>query len=626
MEFRLLGPLEVLSDDRSVLVGGGKRRSLLAILLVHPNEVVSAERLIDELWGELPPPTAAKSVQVYVSQLRKQLGSDVARANGGRLVTRSGGYELRVGPDELDVARFERAVAEGERALGGGEPALAATGLRAVLALWRGPALADFAYEPFAQGEIARLEELRLVAVEQRVDAELALGRHAGVVGELEALVGEHPLRERVRGQLMLALYRCERQAAALEIYRDGRNRMVEELGLEPGPALRGLQEKILDQSADLDAPATAAGMQRNGAEAESAVTVPAGAGRRRWRPTVMVIGGGAVLLAVSALAALSAGGSGSRSGGRATLELAPNSVAGVDARTGKPDFALPLPGRPTALRATGSTVWAATVDSASLTGVDARTRSILREVPLRMSPDAMAVGPRAGWVVNGRRGELVRITLGYADAAPPIRFRRGPPPRASGRITSVAAGAGGVWITDGSRRLVRVDPATRAVTAIAVGRPLDGVTVGAGAVWAISASRASVLRIDPRTNAVTDRVVLVTRPGESAPLPTRIVASPAAVWVLSRNTATVTRIDPQTRGVVAVIPIGVDRSPNEIAASGEAAWVANEDGTLSRIADEATSADSLWVGGAVREVAVTADRVWVATTALDQQLQGGRG
>src|SRR4051794_16104470 len=614
MEFRLLGPLEVLSGGRSVLVGGGKRRSLLGVLLVHSNEVVSAERLVDELWGERPPPTAAKSVQVYVSQLRKQLGPDVACANGGRLVTRSGGYELRVGPDELDVAVFERALAEGERALGGGEPAQAASGLRAALALWRGPALADFAYEPFAQGEIARLEELRLVAIEQRVDAELALGRHAGVVGELEALVGEHPLRERVRGQLMLALYRCERQAAALEVYRNGRNRMVEELGLEPGPALRGLQEKILDQSADLDAPA-AADIRGDGAVA----------GRRRRRPTVMVIGGGAVLLAVSALAALSAGGGGSRSGERATLELAPNSVAGVDARTGRPAFALPLPGRPTALRATGSTVWAATVDSASLTGVDARTRSILREVPLRMSPDAMAVGARTGWVVNGRRGELVRITLGYADAAPPIRFRRGPP-RPTARVTSVAAGAGGVWVTDGSPRLVRVDPATRAVTAIPVGRPLDGVTVGAGAVWAISASGASVLRIDPRTNAVTDRVVLVTRPGENAPLPTRIVASPAAVWVLSRNIATVTRIDPQTRGVAAVIPIGVDRSPNEIAATGEAAWVANEDGTLSRIADEATSADSLWVGGAVREVAVAADRVWVATTALDQQLQGGRG
>jgi hypothetical protein len=186
--------------------------------------------------------------------------------------------------------------------------------------------------------------------------------------------------------------------------------------------------------------------------------------------------------------------------------------------------------------------------------------------------------------------------------------------------------GASGVWITDGSERLARVDPATRAVTGIQVGVPLDGVAVGAGAVWVISARRASVLRIDPRTNTVTDRVALVARPGEGAPLPTRIAAGAGAVWVLSRNTATVTRIDPETRGVAAVIPIGVDRAPNEIAVSDRAAWVANEDGTLSRIDERATSADSLWVGGAVREVAVAAGRVWVATSALDQQLQGGRG
>jgi hypothetical protein len=411
-----------------------------------------------------------------------------------------------------------------------------------------------------------------------------------------------------------------------LEVYRDGRRRMVEELGLEPGPALRALQEKILDQSADLDATATAAGTRGDTPQAEPAVAGRAVAGRRRWRPAALVVAGGAVLLAVSALAALSAGGGGSRGGGRATLELAPNSVAGVDARSGRPAFALPLPGRPTALRATGRTVWAATVDSASLTGADARTRAILRQVPLPMRPDALAVGGRTGWVADGRRGELVRIILGYADAAPPIRFRRGPPPRSGAQTASVAVGAGGVWLTDGSRRLVRVDPATRSVRGIPADRPLDGVAVGAGAVWAISARRATVLRIDPGTNAVTDRVALVARAGESAPLPARIAASAGAVWVLSRNTATVTRIDPQSRGVTAVIPIGVDRSPNEIAASGQAAWVANEDGTLSRIDEGATSADSLWVGGAVREVAVAAGRVWVATSALDQQLQGGRG
>src|SRR3954452_11635394 len=189
MEFRLLGPLEVLSGGRSVLVGGGKRRSLLGVLLVHSNEVVSAERLIDELWGERPPPTAAKSVQVYVSQLRKELQPDTPGANGGLLVTRSNGYQLRVGPDDVDVARFERALADGEQGLRHGEPARAAGALREALGMWRGPALADFAYEPFAQAEIARLEELRLGALEQRLDADLTLGRHAQVVGELEALV-----------------------------------------------------------------------------------------------------------------------------------------------------------------------------------------------------------------------------------------------------------------------------------------------------------------------------------------------------------------------------------------------------------------------------------------------------
>ena len=192
MDFRLLGPLEVFDGARAVVIGGGKRRSLLALLLLHGNEVVSADRLIDELWGESPPPTAAKGLQVYVSQLRKELQNGADR-DGDVLVTRANGYVLQLGPDDVDVQRFERSVSAGERALAAGEPDRAAQRLRQGLAMWRGPPLADFTYEPFAQQEIARLDELRLVAIEQRVDADLALGRHAQVVGELEALVREHP-------------------------------------------------------------------------------------------------------------------------------------------------------------------------------------------------------------------------------------------------------------------------------------------------------------------------------------------------------------------------------------------------------------------------------------------------
>jgi DNA-binding SARP family transcriptional activator len=242
MDFRLLGPLEVAEHGHLLALGGAKQRALLAVLLLHANDVVPTERLIDELWGESPPATVAKSIQVYVSRLRKQLGD-------GRLVTRAPGYVLVVDASELDVARVERLVAEAA----GVDPEAAARKLREALALWRGPPLADLAYEPFARAPIARLEELRLVALEQRIDAELASGRHAELVGELEALVGEHALRERLRGQLMLALCRSGRQAEALEAYRQARRALVEELGIEPGRRLRELHEAILQQDPRLD-------------------------------------------------------------------------------------------------------------------------------------------------------------------------------------------------------------------------------------------------------------------------------------------------------------------------------------------------------------------------------------
>jgi predicted ATPase/DNA-binding SARP family transcriptional activator len=242
VEFRLLGPLEAGEQDHPIALGGGKQRSLFAYLLLHANEVVSTERLIDELWGESPPATVNKSVQVYVSRLRKQLGD-------GRLVTRAPGYMLRLDPSESDLGRFERLMVEAGRA----GPAAAAEQLREALALWRGPPLADLAYEPFLQSEIARLSELRLNALEQRIEADLASGRHAELVAELEALVAEQPLRERPRRQLMVALYRCGRQAEALEVYRDTRQSLVEQLGIEPSRELRELERAILEQDHSLD-------------------------------------------------------------------------------------------------------------------------------------------------------------------------------------------------------------------------------------------------------------------------------------------------------------------------------------------------------------------------------------
>jgi DNA-binding SARP family transcriptional activator len=257
MDFRILGSLEVLDEGRPITLGGSKQRALLALLLLHPNETLSTDRLIDELWGERPPANAAKTVQMQISRLRKVLAGEAGNGSAGVVVTRERGYELRVDPERLDSHRFERLVAEGRRELEARRPERAVSTLEGALSLWRGAPLAELAYEPFAQGEIGRLEGLRIAAVEELIEAKMALGRHADVVERLEALIGEHPYRERLRAQLMLALYRSDRQADALQAYQNARRTLVEELGIEPGERLRELERAILAQDPALASPSS---------------------------------------------------------------------------------------------------------------------------------------------------------------------------------------------------------------------------------------------------------------------------------------------------------------------------------------------------------------------------------
>jgi DNA-binding SARP family transcriptional activator len=260
MEFKILGPLEVRQGDRLLALSGPKQRLLLGVLLLRANEVVSSDRLIEALWGERPPETARKALQMHVSQLRDLLEPGRARGGGRVLLTRPPGYELRLEDGELDLHLFEQAVSEARAAAKAGRVDEAALGLREALALWRGPPLADLGFESFVQDDIARLEELRVAALEDRIDADLALGRDAEVLPELESLASEHPLRERVRAQLMLALYRSGRQAEALEVYRDTRGVLVDELGIEPGKQLRELEDAILRQDPVLDRVVTVEG------------------------------------------------------------------------------------------------------------------------------------------------------------------------------------------------------------------------------------------------------------------------------------------------------------------------------------------------------------------------------
>ncbi len=243
-EFRLLGPLEVLQDGKPLKLGGGKQRGVLALLLLHADEVVAADRLVDDLWGEDASEKAHNTLQVYVSQLRKLLSRDV-------LVTQSPGYALRVEPGRVDVRRFEVLVEEARAA----EPGVASAKLHEALGLWRGEPLADFRAEAWAELECRRLEEARLAALEERIAADLTLGRHTELIPELETLVRDEPLRERLRAQLMVALYRSGRQADALEEYQRARRTLVDELGIEPSPELQRLEKLILTQDAELEAP-----------------------------------------------------------------------------------------------------------------------------------------------------------------------------------------------------------------------------------------------------------------------------------------------------------------------------------------------------------------------------------
>jgi DNA-binding SARP family transcriptional activator len=251
MEFGILGPLEVRDGATELALGAPKQRAVLALLLLHANQVVPTDRLIDQLWGDQAPDTVKVALQGYVSNLRKALGA-------GTIVTRAPGYAIELEPERFDLHRFESLLSQARAAAAAGDPAGAAAGFREALGLWRGSALVDFAYEEFAQAPIARLEELRLTALEDRIEADLALGRHAEFVAELETLVAEHPLRERLRGQLMLALYRSARQAEALGSYQQARRALVDELGIEPTQALQDLERAILRQDPALDLPSGA--------------------------------------------------------------------------------------------------------------------------------------------------------------------------------------------------------------------------------------------------------------------------------------------------------------------------------------------------------------------------------
>jgi YVTN family beta-propeller protein len=585
MEFLILGPLEVRNGEHTVRLGAAKQRALLGVLLLHANEAVSTARLVDELWGETPPATAEKLVQGYVHALRKQLGDGV-------LQTQSPGYRLSAEANALDLAEFERLI-EAARAA---PPDSAIELRRSALALWRGPPLADVVLEGPERHSVGRLSELRLATQIEQLGAELELGRHVEVVGELEALLAEHPYQERVAGLLMLALYRSGRQADALEVYRSVRGRLDDELGLEPSQELRELEAAILRQDKSLAAPRQTPPPAPSDETARPAVPSPARSRRRL---------AAAAALAVPVIATIVAAVFVIRDDA-APIVVPPNSLAAIDPATNRVVAVLQTGIRPGPVAAGEGSVWVGNLDDRSLTRVDPSARAVAGTIPLPATPNAVAAERGAVWVVNARLGTLYKLDPQFETIDEPVEF-------GVRSIRSTGAGVdlgkGAVWTAHGDSTLARVDP--RTLTALASGTAAAAPTalvVAYDAVWVANSGDDTVRRFAPRTfelGAVGS--ITVCR------APSGIAAGVGAIWVSCADDDRVERI-PAGLSSASSVQIPVGNEPTAVAFGAGAVWVANHGaGTVSRVDPATNDVETIDVGNPPAGIVVHRGLVWVS-------------
>ena len=571
----------------------------MAVLLLYRNERVSNDRLIDLLWDESSPESAPKMVQIYVSRLRRTLGG--ASGQEQRLLTQAAGYRLRIDPNELDLDRFERMREEGRKALTDADAAFAAARLGEALSLWRGSPLADVGDGHFLEQERARLEELRLGALEERIEADLALGAGAALVDELQALVREHPLRERPAGQLLLALYRSGRQAEALAAYKAARERLVDELGIEPGRALKELEQAILRQDPALEPPPKKQILQPREAPAQ-----PASRTRRSTRWTAAVTSAAAVALAaaVAVAVAIAVGG-----GESTHTRLTADSVGLV--RDGRLVDQSPVGLAPAAIAAARGEIWIATAGTNAVSRLDPKSLAVRQTIPVGNGPSGIAIGGGAVWVTNGLDGTVSRIDPKANKVVQTIHVGSGP--------AAIAYGVGSVWVANRADQTVsRIDPRTGGVLdTLAAGTDAAAIAAGDGAVWVLDQVRGRVVRLEP--GFTEPQLAINVGNGPAA-----IALGAGSLWVANTLDSTVSRIDPRSNRVVATIPVSA--GPTALAVASDGIWVANEfEDTLSRISPQTNRVDrSIRLGA--RPVAAVASNgaVIVAVGASAASHRGG--
>ena len=570
---------------------------MLILLLLHANEVVSADRLTDELWGDDPPQDAPAALQAHVSRLRKLLEPE--RDGQPRVIrTVPPGYLIEVPDDDVDLLRFQGLVAGARVRLDGGDAAGAAAALREALSLWRGRPLADLENEPFAHDPIRELDEMWLEAVELRVDADLATGRHADLVRELLALARRYPLREHIRRQLMLALYRSGRQAEALEAYAELRRTLVEELGLEPSRELRALQEAMLRQDPELD-------LRRPGAVR----VVP----RRRRR-----LG----LALVVALAALAAVGLFALLGSEESPEhpRADGLLVAVSPRSGEVQARVPVGATPSAVAVGEGRVWVVNADDQTISRIDPRSRAS-DTFAIGATPTDLAVGAGAVWVASGGvvpRGQsaglvataLARVDPGSRAPRATVRLPAAGTAVASNAVSDhLAVTAGAVWAIGPDERVRRVDPRTDRITATIPGVRARAIAADGGSVWTLAGDGA-VTRIDGRSTEV------LARGKVSATSVASIAAGRDGAWISAPADGTVWRAVPGRDDRLVMDTVRVPTGMTDIAYGAGALWGVNPlRGTLTQVAaDGGPVVRTIPVGGFPRGVAVGAEAVWVVT------------
>ena len=571
MDVRILGPLEVVSGAESLALGGPNQRALLALLVLHANQPVRREFLIDEIWGESPPKTADVALNGYVSKLRKILFN----GSGMAVETLPSGYALRMEHELLDANRFEALVTRARQDKADGRALEAKKTLTSALELWRGSPLADFSYAPFAQPEIARLEELQLAAIETRYEIELDLGHHAALVGELDKLASDHPLREQPTSLLMLALYRSGRQAEALQAYERARRALAEDLGLEPSEALRELQRRILQRDPTLAvAPAPSPKVTARG---------------RAIKPAYAFVGLAAVASAVLLAIALGAGRSGHG------VSVTPSSLGVLDPTTRKFVGDIPLGKAPTLVTFGQGSAWVVNERGRVVSRIDPDTARVIDNIPTPVPATGLAAGAGSIWLTSTRDGTARRIDPTYNRLdAESTRL-------CDGCGAGLSAGEGALWTIDDFTTLERIGPGAPTLGPTDLTQGAHTLAVGGGSVWV---GGDGVTRVDPKTLLPA-----------GTPIPTgeaeAIAFGLGAVWVAVGDR--VVEIDPDDNSIASSFQVG--SNPRSIAVGGNAVWVANSsDGTVSRIdPGQGGNVSTIEVGPSPVGLAYGGGRLWVS-------------